>query len=54
VPAEKVPPAADLLIARFPDDQGLFYLLTIWALDPKLWAGLEPWLRAFRPAPGAA
>ncbi len=47
VPAEQVPPAADRLIAKFPDDQGLFYLLTIWALDPKLWAGLEPWLRGF-------
>ena len=47
VPAEKVPPAADRLIAQFPNDQGLFYLLTIWALDPKLWAGLERWLRGF-------
>jgi hypothetical protein len=47
VSAEKVPPAADRLMAKFPDDHGLFYLLTIWALDPRLWAGLEPWLRAF-------
>jgi hypothetical protein len=22
----------------------------IWALDPALWAGLEPWLRGFTPA----
>lgn len=53
MPAEKVPPAADRLIAKFPDDQSLFYLLTIRALDPKLWAGLEPWLRGFRPGPDA-
>jgi len=48
IAAEKVPSAADRLMAKFPDDQGLFYLLTIWALDPALWVGLEPWLRGFR------
>lgn len=43
----KIPAAADRLIAKYPDDQGLFYLLTIWALDPQLWAGVDGWLRAF-------
>jgi hypothetical protein len=43
----KLAPAADRLIAKFPDDHGLFYLLTIWALDPKLWAGLDQWLKGF-------
>ena len=56
VSAEKIPPAADRLIAEFPDDHGLFYLLTIWALDSKLWAGLDQWLRGFaaRPLTSAA
>ena len=47
VPQEKIAPAADRLIEKFPDEQGLFYLLTIWALDSTLWAGLDAWLRDF-------
>lgn len=47
VDREKIAPAADRLIEKFPDDHGLFYLLTIWALDSALWAGLDQWLRGF-------
>jgi len=47
VEREKLPSAADRLMEKFPDDQGLFYLLTIWALDPALWAGLDQWLPGF-------
>jgi len=47
IASEKIPAAADRLIAKYPDDQGLFYLLTIWALDPGLWAGVDEWLRGF-------
>lgn len=50
---EAIPGAADRLIAKFPDDQGLFYLLTIWCMEPRIWRGLDGWLRRLA-APTAA
>ena len=57
-PPERLAEAAAALLDRYPGDEALVYLLTIRVLEPRAWAGLDPWFVRFagmeRPAEAAA
>jgi len=46
-PPERLAEAAAVLLGRYPGDAALVYLLSLRVLEPRAWAGLDPWFVTF-------